>query len=160
LVVYSDYQCPNCRQFATEVLPWLKSTWLSRGFVRVEYRDFAIRGEPSFRAAEAAHCAGEQGAYWAYHDALFAAGPTGDEPFARSTLDTLAAASALDTAAFATCMDSGRYRSRVEASTAEATQRGFAGTPAYDINGRVTMGAIPVERWNELFVAYESEMGG
>jgi protein-disulfide isomerase len=160
IVAYEDYQCPNCRQFATEVLPWLKNTWISRGFVSVEYRDFAIRGEPSIRAAEAAHCAGEQGAYWTFHDALFATAPAGDEPFSRTSLDAIAAASGLDASGFGACMDDGRHRARVESSTAEAMKRGFEGTPAYDINGRVTMGAIPVDRWNELFLAYEAETGG
>ncbi len=161
VVEYADYQCPNCRQFATEVLPWLASTWLGQGLVRVVYRDFAIRGEASFRAAQAAHCAGDQGRYWPYHDALFLSQTDqSGEPFDRTQLLTLANEVALEPSAFAACLDDERYRNRVQAATDAALAKGFKGTPTYEINGRVTSGAIEIDRWNELFQAYENELGG
>jgi protein-disulfide isomerase len=160
IVAYSDYQCPNCRQFAVEVLPWLATTWMPTGLVRVVFRDFPIRGPESNRAAEAARCAGEQGAYWRYHELLFEhqsgenKGTFGDEP-----LKALAALAGLDEAGFSACLASGRSRPTIEAVAASARQQGFDGTPAYVINGRSTSGAIPVERWNELLALYAQEFG-
>jgi protein-disulfide isomerase len=127
----------------------------------VVYRDFAIRGEASFRAAEAAHCAGEQGRFWEYHDALFAGQSAPDgEPFSTEHLDSLGTGLGLDVAALRTCVSSGRHRPRVQSSTDLALARGYEGTPTYEVNGRVTSGAIPIDRWNELFRAYEAELGG
>ncbi len=160
VVEYGDYQCPNCRQFATEVLPWLRQTWLGRGFVRVVYRDFAIRGEASVRAAEAAHCAGEQGRYWSYHDAAFAAqGKADGEAYSRGVLLGIASDLGLDTGAVAECLNSRRYQSKVETSTQFGYDQGFEGTPTFIVNGRVTQGAIPIDRWNALFQAYQADLG-
>jgi protein-disulfide isomerase len=155
VVVYADYQCPNCRQFATEVLPWLKETWMARGLVRVEYQDFAIRGEASLLAAQAAHCAGDQGRYWPFHDRLYAADAG---QLTRDGLVDLAAETGLDAGAVGACLDANTHRARVEASTRAAQAAGFAGTPTYLINGRQVAGAIEVERWNELFQAYERDL--
>lgn len=160
IVAYSDYQCPNCRQFAAEVLPWLATTWMPTGLVRVVFRDFPIRGPESNRAAEAARCAGEQGGYWRYHELLFES-QSGENKgaFSDDKLTALATLAGLDSAGFSECLASARTRPTVEAVSAFARQQGFDGTPAYVINGRSTSGAIPVESWNELLGLYAQEYG-
>lgn len=155
LVEYFDFQCPNCRQFAVEVLPWLRTTWIERGVVRVVLRDYAIRGTESYQAAEAAWCAAEQGRYWSFHDALFrAASGENQGAFAVERLEAIAAGLGLDGPALRVCVQSGRHRGRVAASTQAAAARGFEGTPTYEVNGRQVQGAIPVDRWEELFQAF------
>ncbi len=154
LVVFLDYNCPNSRQFALEIMPWLRETWLQQGLITLVLRDFAVLGESSVRAAVAAHCAGEQGRYVAYHDRLFTAQGAHRDPFGDEQLVGYATELSLDAEAFAACLTSGRYRSRVEASTRYGYEQGFEGTPTYIINGRRVAGAIERERWNELFEAY------
>lgn len=161
IVAYSDYQCPNCGQFATEVLPWLKQSWLGQGFVRVVFRDFPIRGADSLRAAEAAHCAGDQGRYWSYHDQLFQSfGGGTPAPFAEANLAAIAEALGLDGAAFQSCLASGRHRARVEAAHQGALAQGFEGTPTFVINGRRTQGAIGIADWDQLFRLYQQDLSG
>lgn len=161
IIAYSDYQCPNCGQFATEVLPWLKQSWLSQGFVRVVFRDFPIRGADSLRAAEAAHCAGDQGRYWSYHDRLFQSfGGGTPAPFAEANLAAIADSLGLDGAAFEACLASARHRARVEAAHQAALAQGFEGTPTFVINGRRTQGAIAVADWDQLFRLYQQELSG
>jgi protein-disulfide isomerase len=70
LVEYSDYACPFCKRLAEDAIRQIKSKYVDSGQVRIVYKDFAVVGGE--RAAEAAHCAGEQGKYWEYHDILFA----------------------------------------------------------------------------------------
>ncbi len=160
IVEFSDYQCPNCRQFATEVLPWLRESWLAQGFVRVVFRDFAIRGERSVQAAHAAHCAGEQGRYWSYHDRIFEmAFGTEARPLDPENLAELAREMGLDLDAYAACTESQRHLPRIEASAALARQRGFQGTPTYLINGRQTRGAINIADWDQLFRLYQQDLG-
>lgn len=157
VVTFSDYQCPNCRQFALDVMPVIKDQWIRTGFVRIVYRDLVVFGADSQRAAEAAHCAGEQGRYWRFHDGLFRL-RADDVALDAAQLTGLARGLELDVARFDLCLASGRARPRVEASTAFARGQGFDGTPTYLINGRKVTGAIPPEQWVELFRLYQQEL--
>lgn len=157
VVTFSDYQCPNCRQFALDVMPVIKDQWIRTGFVRLVYRDLVVFGADSQRAAEAAHCAGEQGRYWRFHDGLFRL-RADDVALDAGQLSGLARSLELDVARFDDCMASGRTRPRVEASTAYAHGQGFDGTPTYLVNGRKVAGAIPPEQWVELFRLYQQEL--
>lgn len=156
IISYGDFLCPNCRQFARDVLPAIKDRWIRTGFVRIVQRDFIVFGSDAQRAAEAAHCAGEQGRYWRYADGLFALREAG-ETLDVDHLVALARSLNVDVTAFQSCAASGRQRARVEATTASAKAQGFTGTPVYLINGRKVVGAIPLEQWNELFLLYEQE---
>lgn len=159
IVEYADYQCSNCRGFAVEILPWMRETWVRRGYASVESRDFAILGAESTRAAEAAHCAGEQGRFWSYHEELFRQQSGQNQGvFSDSALRAIASDLGLDSAAFAECLSGGRYRARVDASTQLAVSEGYEGTPVFEINGRAVQGAITKARWEELFTAYEEEI--
>jgi protein-disulfide isomerase len=159
IVEYSDYQCPNCREFAVEVLPWLRDTWVRRGFVRVIVRDFAMLGDESARAAEAAHCAGEQGHFWSYYEGLYKL-QSGQNMgvFNDDALVALAQSLGLDAGSFDDCLQSGRGRARVDSSTRLAFGQGYEGTPTFIVNGRLVSGAVTIERWEELFKAYEEDM--
>lgn len=162
IVAYSDYRCPNCRQFATEVLPWLRQNWLGQGFVRVVFRDFPVRGDASYVAAHAAHCAGEQGRYWDFHDRLFAdlfGVDLAKAEIAREALRQTAEGLGMDADALDACMQADRYRARIEASDKSARSQGFEGTPTFLVNGRKTQGAIPVADWDRLFRLYQQELG-
>ena len=73
LVEFSDFQCPFCGRFFATTLPALKKDYIDTGKLRYVFRDFPLdQLHPNARkAAEAAHCAGEQGKYWEMHDVLF-----------------------------------------------------------------------------------------
>jgi protein-disulfide isomerase len=77
----------------------------------------------AFRAAETAHCAGEQGKYWEMHDRLFANQRT-LEPWRAH-----AEAVGLDVSKFEECLGSGRYAGEVRKGMAEARKAGLTGTP-------------------------------
>ena len=74
LIEFSDYQCPFCADdFSKARSPHSRRTYIDTGKVRYVFRDFPLDSlHPQARkAAEAAHCAGEQGKYWEMHDTLF-----------------------------------------------------------------------------------------
>ena len=73
LVEFSDYQCPFCGRFFSATLSTLKRDYIDTGKVRYVFRDYPLAQiHPQARkAAEAAHCAGDQGKYWEMHDRLF-----------------------------------------------------------------------------------------
>ena len=136
--------------------PLLVSEYVEPGTVQFVYRDFAFRGEQAVRAAKAAACAADQGAYRQYHDTLFL-NQTGPASFVDDRLKAMAAELGLDTEAFNSCLDSGEKRDEVDASVAEAWEQGFDSTPTVFVNG------TEVEAWhdfNAVSQATESELAG
>jgi protein-disulfide isomerase len=119
-----------------------------RGRVRIVYKDFPLtRPHPlALGAAEAARCAGVQGAYWEYHDMLFMAQPF----FSRAELLNYAGRLGLKTDAFGACLDSGRFREAIEADQREGRAAGVEGTPTFFVNGRMLEGTQPVETFREV----------
>jgi len=75
----------------------------------------------AFRAAEAAHCAGEQGKYWGMHDRLFA-NQRALEPWSGH-----AQAVGLDVADFDAYMTSGNHADAVRRDMIEARKAGATG---------------------------------
>ena len=114
--------------------PQLVSEYVEPGTIRFEYRDYAFRGPEAVRAAEAAACAADQGAYWRYHDTLFL-NQSGPNSFSDERLKQMAETLGLDTGEFNSCLDGGEKREAVEQSTADAQAQGVDSTPTVFING-------------------------
>jgi protein-disulfide isomerase len=70
VVVYSDFECPTCKQ-AAQAVKLLLTRFVNR--VRVIYRHFPIEATHphALLAAQAAEAAGAQGKFWPMHDLLF-----------------------------------------------------------------------------------------
>lgn len=149
IVEFTDMQCPYCARHATETLPRIVTELIDTGRVHYVVKDFpldAIHPEAR-RAAVAARCAAEQGAYWEMHEALFARqaewGGLGES--AAEAFVALAGELSLDTDAFTVCINSGRHDSVIQANQDEGVALGVQGTPAFFINGFPISGAQPFE---------------
>ncbi len=72
IVEFSDYQCPFCVRWHDQVYEQLMAAY--PGKIRFVYRHLPLTSihPEALPAAEAAMCAGEQNAYWQYHERLFA----------------------------------------------------------------------------------------
>ena len=71
LVMFTDYQCPFCSRFETQTLPEIKKQYIDTGKLRFVVRDLPLPFHPNApKAAEAAHCAEEQGKYWELREKL------------------------------------------------------------------------------------------
>jgi len=143
MVEFSDFQCSFCQKFWAETLPRIKEIYINTGRVRFTYQHFAVLGEHSFAAGQAAECAREQEKFWPYHDKLFES--QGGLAFTNAKLKRYARESGLDVGAFAQCLDSGKYRQKVEEETRLGLQLGARGTPTFFLNGRMLPGAQPFE---------------
>ena len=73
LLVFSDFECPACQQFARTVLPALKTQYVESGRLMIAFRHMPIEAiHPlALGAAKAAQCAAEQDRFWQVHDFLF-----------------------------------------------------------------------------------------
>src|SRR5207247_198291 len=82
----------------------------------------AIHGD-AFKAAEAAHCAGEQGKYWEMHDRLFA----NQRALGGAQLPVHAQALGLTAQAFGECLDSGKYAAEIRKDLEDGQKAGVRG---------------------------------
>ena len=110
--------------------------------MRFGYFNFAFLGDESQWAAEAAECAGDQNAFWEFHDYLFShQNGENQGAFSKDNLKGFAADMGLDTTAFNTCLDSGKYTQFVQDQTNIARQLGVQSTPTFAVNGQPVVGA-------------------
>jgi protein-disulfide isomerase len=153
IVEFSDYQCPYCRQWHSEVYQKLLSTY--EGKVRFVYRDFPLtsihpEAEP---AAEAANCANEQGKFWQYHDLLFG----GPSQLGQAAYKQYAAQVGLDGKKFDECLNSSRYQAEIQSDLDFATNLGIRSTPTFFINGIALVGAQPYDVFKQVI---DKELAG
>src|SRR5262247_4360160 len=107
LVEFTDYQCPFCGRHFQQTSPQIERDYVNTGRVRYVVRDFPIESihKDALKAAEAAHCAGDQGQYWEMHDRLF----NKQTALATEHLSAYAGALGLDVKGFQQCLDSNKY---------------------------------------------------
>ena len=105
------------------------------------------------RAAEAAHCAQEQGKFWEYHDLIFA-NQQGENQgaFNRELFMRLAKELSLDETAFAECYDSRKYEEYVRQVSAQARRIGVSGTPTILVNQQVIPGFVEFEELEKVIL--------
>ena len=148
LVEFTDFQCPFCGKAVATVKEVMQQY---PGKVRWVFRDFPIASlhPKAPKAAEAARCAGEQGKFWEYHDLLFdSQSQATPEDFKR-----LADQLKLDPKNFKQCLDSGKQQAAIQSDIEEGARLGITGTPTFFINGRMLVGAQPLESFRRIIEA-------
>ena len=148
MVEYSDFQCPFCERFHPTAQQLVdeyqdKVAWV--------YRHFPLDAiHPNARKmAQAAECAFDQGeddAFWAYGDALFAKKPSTDEGYVE-----IANELGLDSAAFSSCLSSDENKDFIQNQADGGSKAGISGTPGTFVISKKTgvikivKGAVPYE---------------
>jgi protein-disulfide isomerase len=144
IVEFSDFQCPYCSKAEETVSQVMKAY---DGKIRLVYRDYPLPFHPQAqKAAEAAHCAGDQGKYWEMHEKLF----SNQKALEPTALKGYAKELKLDQAKFDKCLDSGEKAKLVETNKKAGEQVGVTGTPAFFVNGYMLTGAQPFEEFKSL----------
>ena len=156
LLEFTDYQCPYCRRFQAETWPQIKKNYIDTGKLRFIVRDLPLQFHSSaLPAAEAAHCAGEQGKFWEMHHALL----TGDDPLAGGGIDRRATQLGLDLERLHACTRANRYESAIARNIAAANALNVNGTPAFvlgrmangGLEGQLVSGAQPYAEFDAAF---------
>ncbi|HUK66053.1 MAG TPA: thioredoxin domain-containing protein [Anaeromyxobacteraceae bacterium] len=144
IVEFSDYQCPYCSRAEETVKEVMKAY---DGKIRLVYRDYPLPFHPQAqKAAEAAHCAGDQGKYWEMHEKLFANQQALEPPALKGYAKDLG----LDQGKFDKCLDAGEKASLVETNRKAGEKVGVTGTPAFFINGYLLSGAQPIGEFKSI----------
>lgn len=154
MVIWSDFQCPYCGQFARTTEPVLIRKYVDTGKLRLEWRDFPYLGPQSTTAAQAARAAAAQGRFWQYHDALYAhQHPVNSGALTQSYLVALAGKLGLNTATFTADMTSTATAAAVQADLQQGTSLGVNGTPAFMVGTTPVSGAQPTAYFESVINA-------
>jgi protein-disulfide isomerase len=138
IVAFSDFQCPYCAK-GHETMEELRSLYGDR--IRFVFKHFPLPGHPAGAlASRATFAAADAGKFWEFHDAVFAFGSRYDGR------DLLAIGNRLGISqvALEEAMTSEQNDASIEADLDLGMRLGVTGTPAYFINGRPIVGALPL----------------
>lgn len=148
---YGDFNCPSCKAYhQAGIIARVLSE--HPGEVRFVFRHFPVITAASPRLAEAAECAYDQGAFWEFHDRLYAVSPSapGDMPAIAKELG-------LDEEAFQQCYDSRQYAGLVDEQLRAAYGFGFRGTPSFTINDLPLAGPPSYEQLSAMVASLLSD---
>ena len=152
IVEFSDYQCPFCRKWHDEVSQDLFAAY--PGKIRLVFRNLPLTSihPDAFSAAEAALCAGEQDAYWDFHDKLFGGELLGTNVYLQYARDL-----SLEVTSFEACLNSRKYQDEIQADSDFALNLGVRSTPTFFINGLAIVGAQPLDVFKQVI---DQELAG
>lgn len=146
VVEFTDYQCPFCKRFIQSTFPQLKRDFIDTGKVRWIVRDLPLGFHPNAnKAAQAAHCAGDQGKFWEMRDTLF----RNNTKLGIEQLSAYAREIGLDGDAFDACLASDRHQGQIAQDSQEANRIRITGTPSFvigrtdgdTVSGQLVIGA-------------------
>lgn len=110
-------------------MPQIEKEYIKTGKLKYVARDFPLEAihKDAFKAAEAAHCAGDQGHYWEMHTRLFA----NQRALGPKDLPQHAQTQGLDVPKFQRCLESGKYAARIRKDLEDGQKAGVTGTPGF-----------------------------
>ena len=138
LVVFSDFQCPYCRDEAKMLRENILSAYPKQ--VRVYFKEFPLDTiHPWARmAAIAGRCVFRQNAasFWDYHDWIFDKQADITPENLKAKVLEFAASKKLDTLQLGSCMETRATEADVNRTSAEARALGVNSLPTVFVNGR------------------------
>ena len=152
VVVFSDFQCPFCKQ-AAEILR--EESLIRNGVdVRLVFRHMPLPMHPwAQQAAQAAACAQFQSgtAFWAFHDALFRDQPQITQQNISARISGIGAGiPGIDQTKFKECMDRQMSLGVVLRDKDLAQHSGATGTPTVFVNGSMIPGMGGAAEFHKL----------
>jgi protein-disulfide isomerase len=157
IVVFSDFECPYCRELAHTIRSNVGEKYPND--VRVIYEDFPIDAIHKWAraAAEAGRCIAEQkvGAFWAFHDWIFEHQQEVNETNLRDKALTIAKEQNLDGGKVSGCIDNHATAQQVRQSEEQGAALQIQQTPTLFVNGRMLPGAVD---WKTLEAVIQLEL--
>jgi len=149
MIEFADFQCSYCKSFFDQTIDPLMEQFDGR--ILHVFRNYPLLGPVSVSAALAAACANDQGKFWEFHDLLYGA----QNQLNRDAFIAHAETLELDVLTFTTCFDEQLRRPEVAQDYVDAQNLGVGGTPTFFINGKILIGAQPID---EFILQIEAEL--
>ena len=132
IVEFGDYQCEMCHSWFHNTRGTIIDNYVDTGKVNIVFVDLAFLGSDSPIAAQATHCADDQGKFWEYHSILYYKQEGIDNGWAsKNMLKEYANELKLDSDQFAICIDSAKYAKNVQDSYNNAVKMKVSSTPTF-----------------------------
>lgn len=150
IVEFGDFQCAACKPLATTLEALVKAYPQD---VRVIWKDLPNESVHPLAtpAAIAAHCADRQGAFWQYHDALFAR----QSILSEAAFTQIGQEIGLDAKKFQVCYDARDTLPIVKKDYEEGLALGLTATPTLFVGEEMFVGAVTL---SDLQAAVESAL--
>ena len=159
IVLFSDFQCPYCKEEAKALRSNLLSTYPKE--VRLYFKDMPLSQiHPwAMPAAIAGRCIFKQNpaAFWDFHDWIYEAQADVTPENLKSKILEFVKGRQIDALQLEHCVDAKATEPEIEKSIAEAKSLGVGGTPTLFVNGRLLTGQAAT--WANLrqVIDYEIE---
>ena len=163
VIQYSDFICPSCSYFSTQIMPTIEREFIDTGIVKFEFRPMAFIADGSVQAGEGAFCAIEQNKFWDYHDAIYNVvvdktlrqnlDPKSEVILTKDSVEQIASSVGVDADSFGTCMSSQTHLSDIKNATSTAQRNGVTGTPYIMVNGQKYTGNITLDAFRAFIKA-------
>jgi protein-disulfide isomerase len=156
VVEFGSYTCSHCADFATNIFPQFKTTYVDTGKARFVFRDFA-RNSVDVAAALAVRCGVTETnpeLAWTRAELLFQKQKDwafGEKPI-NAMIETLKPTGLTEEAAHGCLTDEARFKAAI-AETEREGDLGVEGTPAFAINGKLYIGAPSFEELTAILDA-------
>jgi protein-disulfide isomerase len=160
--VYEDFRCSGCMNYTLNYEPQIIQNYVETGKVYYTFHSFIVidgntGSDASYRSANAALCAAEQGRFWDYHDTLYANQVTEDASFfTDERLVTMAQNLNLDMTAFNQCYQVKKYAPDIQNDITQAQSLNIHSTPSFVIDGTL----IQIQSFNQLSTAIDAALAG
>jgi protein-disulfide isomerase len=126
LIEFTDYQCQFCSRHVRETLPLILEQYINKGILRYAVIDNPLPSHKmALKAAEASHCANDQGKYWEMHELMMSKQESLDN------LSLLAASLKFDMSIFNSCLSTNKYKELVDKNSSLALKQGIKVAPAF-----------------------------
>lgn len=158
IIEFADFQCPFCKRFHDNTFDRLKTKFIDTGIVKFVFQDYPFLGDESFLAAEAGRCAQDQGKFWEYFDAIYAAQKGENQgDFTEESLTALAKNLQLNDGDFKTCLSTHKHRGEIDSAVRFGADYGVDSTPTFFINGHRYSGALPLYKLEGIINAVQEK---
>lgn len=150
IVEFSDYECPYCRRYHEDTFGEILVNY--GDVVRYVFKDLPLSSihANAAPAANAAHCAQEQDAFWEFHGLLF----SNQLGLNQEAYLAYAQSISLDINSFEECLSENRYLDIVNQDMTILTKiNAPLSTPTFFVNGQYLAGAQPFSEFARLIEA-------
>lgn len=137
VVEFFDYACGYCRQSMPDIVRLLRED----SNVRFVFRELPILSPESETAARYSLVAAQQGDFFAFHQAMYAAGRPSD-----ATIASAMSSAGIDQSRARTAIGSAEIAAELHNNMELARQLRLSGTPAFIVGDQVFSGAVGYER--------------
>jgi protein-disulfide isomerase len=158
--IYEDFRCSACLYFTTNYEPAIIQNYVDTGKVYYTFHSFIVIDgsdgtDASYRSANAAMCASEQGLFWEYHDTLYA-NQTSESAslFTDDRLTAMAKNVGLDMKKFNQCYQAKKYADTVKGDISQGESLNITGTPSIFVNGTL------VSSFDKVSAAIDTALSG